>query len=505
MSTAAIVHRAGRLRLVGLPFLLGAVTVLGFAPFHLFWLPVLTLAGLFHLYWGAGSRRAAALMGFAFGCGLFLLGVSWVYVSLHDFGGMPAPVAALATLAFCLFLALFPAAVGWFAGGRGRHWQAPVLTMPAAWALVEWVRGWVFTGFPWLAVGYAAVPHDGLAGYAPLLGVYGVSWLTALSAGLLALAWNGRARPKRAAMGLVVLTLLWLVGLAAARVAWTQPSGAPLTVSLLQGNVPQDLKWREERVAPTLETYARLVEQAQGRLVLLPETAFPLFFDELPPAYLDQLAKLVRARGGDLVFGVPERAVGGTRYYNAVVSFGASPMQVYRKVHLVPFGEFIPLRPVFGWLLDLMHIPLGDFARGAPNQRPLAVAGQSVAVSICYEDAFGEEIIRQVPAATLLANVSNDAWFGDSIAPHQHLQIAQMRALESGRMMLRATNTGITALIDPRGRVVAALAPFQTGLIEVSAQGHSGVTPYVRFGNVPVLLLLTLSLMGAVLRPGVKS
>ncbi|MEJ5210928.1 MAG: apolipoprotein N-acyltransferase [Burkholderiales bacterium] len=499
MSTAAIVHRAGRLRLLALPFLLGAATVAGFAPFHLFPLPVLTLAVLFHLWWHAGSRRAAARMGFAFGCGLFLLGVSWVYVSLHDFGGMPAPVAALATLLFCLFLALFPAAVGWAAAARGRPWARLVLVMPALWTLAEWVRGWIFTGFPWLAVGYAAVPHGPLTGYAPIVGVYGLSWLTALSAGLLALIWAGRDRPRRSVAGLIILLVLWGAGLGLNKVSWTRPVGEPLAVSLLQGNIPQDLKWREDRVAPTLDIYAQLVERSRGRLILLPETAFPLFLDQLPDAYVQRLANQARERGGDVVVGVPERAADGSRYYNSVVSFGTHPAQVYRKVHLVPFGEFVPLRPVFGWFLDLMHIPLGDFARGAPDQRPLRVAGQRLAVSICYEDVFGEEIIRQLPEATLLANVSNDAWFGDSIAPRQHLQIAQMRALETGRMMLRATNTGITALIDARGRVLAQLAPFHTGLLEGSAQGYSGATPYVRFGNLPVLGLVGLALLAAVL------
>lgn len=499
MSTAAIVHRAGRLRLWALPFLLGGATVAGFAPFHLFPLPVLTLAVLFHLWWHAGSRRAAARLGFAFGCGLFLFGVSWVYVSLHDFGGMPASVAALATLLFCLFLALFPAAVGWAAAARGRRWASVVLVMPAVWTLAEWVRGWIFTGFPWLAVGYAAVPRGPLAGFAPLVGVYGVSWLTALSAGLLALIWAWRDRPRRGMAGLITLLALWGAGLGLNQVSWTRPVGEPLAVSLLQGNIPQDLKWREDRVGPTLDTYARLVERSRGRLVLLPETAFPLFLDQLPEGYVQRLADQARERGGEVVVGVPERAADGSRYYNSVVSFGTHPGQVYRKVHLVPFGEFVPLRPVFGWFLDLTHIPLGDFARGAPDQRPLRVAGQRLAVSICYEDVFGEEIIRQLPEATLLANVSNDAWFGDSIAPRQHLQIAQMRALETGRMMLRATNTGITALIDARGRVLAQLAPFHTGLLEVSARGYAGATPYVRFGNLPVLALVGLALLVAVL------
>jgi apolipoprotein N-acyltransferase len=501
LSRDAIVFRAGRLRLFALPALLGALTVLGFAPFYLFPLPVLTLGGLFHLWRHAGSHRAAAWIGFAFGCGLFLVGVSWVYVSMHDFGGMPLPVAVLATVLFCVFLALFPLAVGWLhAWFKAPAAASLLLLLPALWALLEWVRGWIFTGFPWLAVGYSAAPYGPLAGFAPLLGVYGVSWLTALSAGLLALAfdaWRGQGA-RGAWPPLLALALLWAAGGALQQVQWTRAAGAPVSVSLLQGNIPQDLKWREDRVLTTLETYRRLVLASPGQLVVLPETALPLFLDQVPPAYLTELATHARAQGGDLVLGVPERSRDGTRYYNSVASLGSSPSQIYRKVHLVPFGEFIPFKPLFGWFIDLMHIPLGDFARGAPDQRPLAVAGQHVAMNICYEDVFGEEIIRQLPQATLLANVSNDAWFGDSIAPRQHLQISQMRALETGRFMLRATNTGMTAIIDERGRVTAGLEPFHTDTLNGLAQGHVGATPYVRWGNAPALAASVLALLAAV-------
>ena len=504
MKAAAIILRAGRLQLFALPFLLGALTVLGFAPFYLFFVPVITLAALFHLWAHAGSHRAAAWIGFAFGCGLFLLGVSWVYVSMHDFGGMPLPIAMLATLLFCAFLALFPMLGGWLqASCKGALVLRVLLAMPLLWALTEWMRGWVFTGFPWLSMGYAAVPYSPLAGFAPLLGVYGVSLLTAFSAGLAVLAHAGwrRAGVGGAMPGLAALAVLWCAGWLLQQVPWTQPTAAPVSVSLLQGNIPQDLKWREDRLIATLDTYRRLVLASPGKLIVLPETALPLFLEQVPPAYLTELQTHAKANGGDLVMGVPERGAdslaGGRSYYNSVVSLGSSPQQIYRKVHLVPFGEFIPFKPLFGWFIDLMHIPLGDFARGAITQRPLAVAGQKVAMNICYEDVFGEEIIRQLPEATLLANVSNDAWFGDSIAPRQHLQISQMRALETGRYMLRATNTGMTAMVDEKGYVVARIAPFHTDGLHTKAQGMAGATPYVRWGNTAFLALLAAGLLAA--------
>jgi apolipoprotein N-acyltransferase len=504
LKAEAIVFRAGRTKLFALPFLLGALTVLGFAPFYLFFVPVLTLAVLFQLWLHASSHRAAAWIGFAFGAGFFLVGVSWVYVSMHDFGGMPLPVAVFATIVFCLFLALFPMLAGWLQSGlKGPACLRLLFAMPACWSLLEWVRGWIFTGFPWLAVGYAAAPYSPLAGYAPVIGVYGVTLLTALSAGLLALAYRGwrTARVKGIVRPGAGLIALWLAGAMLQQVAWTQPVGDRIRVSLLQGNIPQDIKWREDRVISTLNTYRRLVLGSGSQLTILPETALPVFLDQVPPEYLAELSAHARAQGGDVLIGVPERSDDRQRYYNSVVSFGGSPNQIYRKRHLVPFGEFIPFKPLFGWFLDLMHIPLGDFARGAATQQPLAVAGQKVAMDICYEDAFGEEIIRQLPQATMLANVSNDAWFGDSIAPRQHLQISQMRALEAGRPMLRATNTGITAIIDETGHVQLRIEPFHTDALNGMAQGRAGATPYVRWGNwaalTLILLLAALALVAA--------
>jgi apolipoprotein N-acyltransferase len=480
-------------------FLLGAVTVLGYAPFYMFPLPVVTLAGLFYLWSQAGTPRAAALTGFAYGLGLLLFGASWVYVSLHDFGSMPAPLAVIATFLFCTIYALLPAAAGYAcAWPRVARAVRFGLLAPAAWTLGDWARGWLFTGFPWLATGYSQVPASPLAGYAPVLGIYGVSLGVALTAGLivvLGLRATDKSEVRRLKDDLVCLLpsafcllAIWLAGYGLGQIAWTTPVGAPVNMSLLQGNVAQDQKWRAERVRPTLETYRLLAESAPGELIILPETALPLFLEQVPPDYLAALAEAVRGRGGDVLIGVPERSAGG-EYYNSVVSVGASPRQVYRKSHLVPFGEFIPLRPVLGWIVGVLAIPLQDFARGAEDQRPLAVAGQRVAVNICYEDVFGEEIIRQLPEATVLVNVSNVAWFGRSLAPRQHLQIAQARALETGRFMLRATNTGLTAVVGPRGDVLAAAPEFEIATVTYAVQGYGGATPYVRWGNYAVLAL----------------
>lgn len=451
-----------------------------FAPLEWFPLALAALAVLIHLWLGAQGPRAAAWAGFCFGMGMYLAGVSWVYISLHRFGAMAAPLAAFATLAFCAVLALYLA----LAGALQARFRAPpavraTLVIPALWSLAEWLRATLFTGFPWLSLGTAAIDTP-LAGFAPLGGVGAVSFVTAAAAGLLWCIALGQARWAAAA----AFALLGIAGTGLRGVEWTAPAGAPFEASLVQGNVPQDLKFEPVRYTRTLETHARLAEASRARLIVLPETAVPRMLDSVDPAYLARLEAAAKRNGGDLLLGAPTRVAPGA-YYNSVVSFGVSPPQLYHKVHLVPFGEFVP--PGFGWIVRVLSIPLADFSRGAAEQKPLAVAGQRVAANVCYEDAYGNELIRQLPVATLLVNVSNVAWFGDSLAPAQHLQIARARALETGRMHLTATNTGITAVVGRDGRVLARLAQFTEGRLDAMVQGYSGATPYVRFGDWPAL------------------
>jgi apolipoprotein N-acyltransferase len=404
---------------------------------------------------------------------------------------MPAPLAGVATLGLCAFLALFPAAAGWLqARIPASHAIRACLLIPAAWVLFEWMRVWIFTGFPWLAVGYAGAGWP-LQGYAPLGGVYALSFITLSIAGMLWLIV--RRRP----VFLVVAVCVIGIGEALRHVAWSTPAGEPVSVALLQGNIAQEMKFRPERYALIQETYARLAEGTRARLIVFPETALPRFYHQVDPAYLARLDAVAKRNRGDLLLGVPY-AAGGDAYYNSVVTLGTAPQQIYHKVHLVPFGEFIPTG--FGWVLEILSIPLSDFSRGAPEQPPLGVAGQRVAANICYEDAFGHEIGRRVPEATLLINMSNVAWFGDSLAPAQHLQIARLRAIETGRMHLTATNTGITAAIDRDGRVLRQLAQFTEERLEIEAQGYSGVTPYVRLRDWPVVLVCLGILAFAVIR-----
>ncbi len=462
--------------------LLGAASVLGFAPFVWFPLPILSLALLFSLLRDAGPRQAFTT-GWCYGLGLFLVGVSWVNVSLATYGGMHPALAGLATFLFCAVLALFPALGLWLAARlTGPGWVRMAVALPVGWALLEWVRSWLFTGFPWLALGYSQVPHSPLLGYAPLFGVYGVGLLAALSAGAL-------ATPKPRA--LMLLAVIWLGGWALNGIQWTRPSGDPVKVALLQGNVAQEMKFRPEKLQETLLDYARAVLASDARLIILPETALPVLRSQLSPDYLAMLGEHARRNGGDVVLGVPESEE-GERYYNSVISVGVSSEGRYRKAHLVPFGEFLP--PGFAWVLRVLSIPLSGFSRGMADQPPIDAAGQKLAVNICYEDVFGEERIAAARASTVLVNVSNDAWFGDSFAPRQHLQIGAMRSLEAGRWQLRANNTGYTAIIDDRGRVRNLIAPFTRDTLEDRVQGMTGATPYLRWGNWPALGVMLLLL-----------
>ena len=448
--------------------------MLAFAPAGLWPLALVTFAVLIHLM-AAATPRSAFWTAYWFGLGLFGAGVSWVYVSLQRFGGMPPPLAGLATLLFCAFLALFPAAAGWL---QARIPAPPAvracLLIPAAWVLVEWLRSWILSGFPWLSAGYSAVGAP-LQGYAPLVGVFGLSFLTISLAGM---AWLAFRRYKRLLAAGAFLVIL-VAGEALRHVEWSDRAGEPVTAALLQGNIEQDLKFRPERYPPILETYARLAEATRAKLIVLPETAIPRFYDRIEPDYLARLEAVAKRNGGDLLLGVPYRTPQGD-YFNSVVTLGSSARQAYHKSHLVAFGEYIP--PGFGWVLNVLHIPLSDFSRGALEQPPLAVAGQRVAVNICYEDAFGDEIARRLPEATLLVN----------------LQIARLRAIETGRMHLAATNTGITAAIDRDGRVLGRLPQFTEGRLEVIAQGYSGTTPYARYRDWPVVVVSLLVLGAAV-------
>ena len=477
----------------------------------LWWLQLAALAVLARLVLAAPGWRAAALLGWVFAVAWLAGTFWWLYISLHTYGGLAAPLAVAAVLALALALGSYYALV--CACFRALALDGKALTAPvfaALWLLAELARGQWWTGFPWGAGGYAHV--DGpLAAFAPLVGVYGIAALATWLAMALA-QWRAAALLRRRWwVGVAVTVLVWQGA------AWQQRDAdaqalvhAPLTLTLLQGAIPQDEKFQAGSGVPlALAWYADRMRQAQGRLVVAPETAIPLLPQDLPPGYLDALTARYRAGDQALLLGLPlGNAAAG--YTNAVWGFAPGQGEPYRydKHHLVPFGEFIP--PLFRWFTDLLRIPLGDFNRGALRQPSFAFAGERIAPNICYEDLFGEELAARfadaASAPTLLVNLSNIGWFGDTVAIDQHLAISRMRALELRRPMVRATNTGATAVIDHTGRVRARLAPFERAALDAQVRGVQGsVTPYAwwaaRWGLVPLwALALALVLYAAVRR-----
>jgi apolipoprotein N-acyltransferase len=359
-----------------------------------------------------------------------------------------------------------------------------LLIIPSLWVLFEWVRNWLFTGFPWILLGYSHV--DGpLAGFGPVLGVYGVSWLIMFTAGLLVLSVLERG--KRRYYYVVMIVGVFAVGLLVGQIHWTRPFDGVLKVSLIQGNIAQDVKWHPNQRRPTIDLYTRLTrEHWDSDLIIWPETALPLYYHQAE-GMLERLGKEARDNRSDLLIGLPVIDFSnGKHYYNSMISLGTKT-DFYHKRHLVPFGEYIPLKSILGNVLGFFQVPLADFSSGPADKSYLQVAGVKAGISICYEDVFGEEVIRALPEANILVNVSNDAWFGDSFAPHQHLQKARMRAIETGRPMLRATNNGISALIDDKGRLISVSPQFEEYVLSGEVQPMTGSTPFSLYGNWVVL------------------
>lgn len=480
---------------VVLSFAVGAVSVLAFAPFGVYPLSVLCLAVVFRLGQGV-SPWWAAWRGTAFGVGQFGVGVNWLFIALHQVGGAPTSLSLLLLAALVLAMALYPAAVLGLAASVAPDAGAVrnLLWLPALWTLAEWLRSGLMTGFPWFSLGYSQIDAP-LAGYAPLFGVFGVSAAVALSAGLLLQLW---AAPRRWLLPTLALGLLWLGGGLLRHIEWTHPNGAPLRVSLVQGDVAQGGKWQAGAGNRDLDRYRRLTRGHWDRaLVVWPETALPTLYQDLRPQ-LNALDSRLRARHTTLLTGLLRAANGRT--YNSIAALGAT-QSFYDKRHRVPFGEYFPV-PTFvrRWLASLA-LPHSDLSSGAARQPLLKVAGYPVGLSICYEDAFSRDILPALPAAALLVNVSDDAWFGRSIGPEQHFQIARMRALETGRYLLRADNSSVTGVVDPHGAVRQRLRGFVPGVLSTRIQPYAGATPFVRWGDAAIVgLALVALLVGSVLQ-----
>lgn len=491
-----IVVPPGRARLL-VCLVAGLALPLAFAPFGLFAVAPLSYAALFWAWQGTRPPGAFGL-GFLYGGASFGAGTYWTFIAVHGFGELPIPIAVIISGGLVVTLALFVGLAGYVAA-RWLTTRGPLawlVVLPSVFVLTEWLRGWAFTGFGWLSAGYSQT-DSWLMGWAPVLGLHGMSWAVLLVAGALStLLFAGAAATRARFAALGVLAVVAGGGWAAGRIEWTTPKDRTLEVAILQGAVQQDLKWRPEQLPVTLETYEALMAQSIGSdLIVWPEAAIPDLYERMMP-YLESVRQWAHEHDAVVMLGILSQGPNARAFRNVLVAL-TDPHTIYVKRHLVPFGEYYPVPSFMRDWVTLMNLPNSDAVPGPAEQPPIDALGEKIAVTICYEDVFGAEQLHSLRDATLLVNVSNDAWFGDSIAPHQHLQIARLRAAEAGRYLLRSTNTGVSAVIDARGAVQATIPQFTPAVLKHSVRPYIGATPYARLGNYPVLLAVALSLVVA--------
>ncbi len=465
--------------------LTGLLLPLTFAPFGWYALVFPLMAALIFLC-DVRQPGEAAWRGFWFGFAAFAAGTYWLYTSVHVFGGAPVIVTVVLMVGLFLSMAAYTALIAMiaaFSGGLSPVWRWCLL-WPALFTVFEWLRGFLFTGFPWLTLGYGQI--DGpLAAWGPVAGVHGVSFVTVvLAGGLLTLIRGGRSA-RILALGFIAAVFSATFVLDQRQ--WTTPVGDEVRVSMVQGSITQDRKWLPEQLRPTLELYSRLTFEQDADLVIWPEVAIPALAPQVQD-FLDAVGAQALTRNQQIYLGILTLDRERQQYRNSLIGLGRYTDE-YHKRHLVPFGEYFPVPDFARRWMRSAGLPNQDTLPGSDQQAPLRLGDLRLAPTICYEDAYGAEQLGFLPVSNMLINVSNDAWFGDTIAAHQHLQIARMRALETGRFMLRATNTGITAIISPRGAIVARAPQFETHVLSGRIQPYTGATPYVQLGNWPVLLI----------------
>jgi apolipoprotein N-acyltransferase len=440
------------------------------------------------------SSRTALLKGWLFGLGQFGTGASWVYVSIHDYGNAGVPLALFLTALFCMGLALLQALFAWLYVRFLRDLMGGMLVgFPALWVLFEWLRSWLLTGFPWLYIGYSTL-DTWAAGWIPIVGIFGGSLLSAFTASCLYLAYQRRHLQASLIYGSMV-TSLWLVGWLLSDVRWVAPASEDsMSVGVVQADIPQELKWRREYYLDILQIYNDMTTPLLGNdLVLWPEAAIPRYYQRAQDFLLPQAQRAAEA-GSALVLGIPWRPDGSQRYYNSIVAL-AEGSGVYHKQRLVPFGEYVPLEDWLRGAIDFFNLPMSAFSSGGRNQEPLLVNGSRASTFICYEIVYPDLVRNYAKRSDFMITISNDSWFGDSIGPLQHLQMARMRALENGRYLVRGTSNGVSAIIDERGDIQVQTPQFQRVAMEGEVKMMLGTTPFARFGSMPIIGLCALLLI----------
>lgn len=472
--------------------LLGALLTFAFAPFEIFPFAVLAPAGLIAL-WLNASPRQAFMRGFLFGMGLFGAGVYWIYISIHLFGDIPPPLAALLTTGFVAVLALYPALVGYWVNRYFPYNNLSKLlcAYPAFWVFSEWLRCWLFTGFPWLLLGYSQT-NSPLRGFAPILSVHGVSLAVIMTSALVVNAVQSGKQRRYQPMyfSLFAITAIWVAGGLLNLVPWTKPNGKTVQVSLVQGNIPQSIKWVPEHLQLSFDRYKALTEPllSKDRLIIWPESAIPLPLQDAA-SFITTLDNKAKAAGASVILGIPQQERMSNGYFNSVIAVGEHH-GAYAKRLLVPFGEYVPFSEYISSIFNALNVPMPDLVRGEYVQPPLSIGDLKILTSICYEIAFPELVRTNDPAISFMLTVTNDAWFGHSAAQPQHLQMAKMRALEMARPVVFVSNDGITAIIDADGQVQAAAPDHQVYVLNGQVQPTFGLTPWMRNGIDPMLFIL---------------
>jgi len=462
----------------------GAALPLAFAPFHLSPLailsPAILLYGWLHFYTTAKQSFISGLM---FGLGVFTVGASWVYISIHTYGQASTPLAFLITALFVFALALFPALQGYLFHKitPNNNLNKTLLVFPASWAIFEWLRTFVLSGFPWLFLGYSQI-NTPLQNLAPFVGVYGVSWAVALTSALLVCLILEKDKTRKIIF-IVTLGLLWFVSGALYQINeyFVKPKGSPIRVSLIQGNIPLETKWDSKQIPAVLQTYAALsAEHWQSSLIVWPEAAIPALQWQVTD-YLKNLQKSAKTHNSTIVSGIIFQDEKNKKYYNSMISMGVNN-GLYLKKRLVPFGEFLPLQSYLSWLLNFLHIPWSNLTPGMENQPKFVAANLAIAPFICYEIAYPYLALRYFPYTDLLVTISEDSWFGRSLAAEQQLEIARMRSLETGRYQVVSSNNGLTAIINQYGKLEAKIPAFQQAVLTGEVYAMEGITPWVNYG-----------------------
>lgn len=485
----------GRMADVVFPALLGVLATFAFAPFGYWFLLLFALAALMVLIWAQRPARAF-WRAFVYALAHFLSGIYWIYISTHVYGGVPAWLGLMLVVSLNATLALFVAVpvyvcARWLSADKAL-WA--LLGLPSALLLGELLRSFIGTGFPWLSLGYAWIDTP-VSRMAPVFGVYGLSFLIAVLAGCVWMLLTGSLQQRTTACCIAGLLML-IIMLSPAPDNWTEPVREPISTAMVQGNIPQDLKWRSDMRLPTLTHYQQMTRQiTDARLIVWPEVALPVMLHEVRDDYLPTIDREAKAKGASVVVGLLEQHEQSNDMYNIARVLGVDQGH-YRKRHLVPFGEYFPVPDfVMGATLSVTGLEYSDFTHGPADQPPLVIAGETIGLSICFEDVFGDEIALAMPEASILMNITNDAWFADSLAPHQHLQIARMRALENGREIIRVANTGISAHIAADGEIRQRTEQFETKILSAMIQPRAGLTPYARWRDGPLWIFAPLMLV----------